>query len=65
MTSDDAVVRVGAFIIYCKMKDKRDIYNQESFDFTFTWWVDWSSSGDDWSATLNSVAGVGLLRRIY
>lgn len=25
MTSDDAVVRVGTFIIYCKMKDKRDI----------------------------------------
>lgn len=49
-------------LFYCEMED---IYNQKSFDFTFTWWVDWSSSGDDWSATLNSVAGVGLLRRIY
>lgn len=49
---------------------KRTLWTDETliiekcFDFTFTWWVDWSSSGDDWSATLNSVAGVGLLRRI-
>lgn len=45
------------------MRAQRHLY-KKCFVFTFTWWVDWSSSGDDWSATLNSVAGVGLRRRI-
>lgn len=64
--SGDGMVHVGVFIFFAvKWRTNETSIIKKSFDFTFTWWADWSSSGDGWSATLNSVAGVGLLRRIY